>query len=154
MNTSMDFKRIMKYIIPVEKQIPTGDVDEQSLLYQKVEGRWELVYDYYRDSNGREYENQRLGNPSRIEDNLPHNGIRTINPTVDCNGHMAIVIEGTISYDGDDIMNGNFRLRTEIKKQMMFEIQRIFDEARNHIHEQKKHLDDLLAKYEHLPIKG
>lgn len=154
MDTSMDFKRIMKYIIPVEKQIPTGDVDEQSLLYQEVEGRWELVYDYYRDSAGHEYENQRIGRPSRIEDNLPRNGIRTINPTVDRNGHVAIVIEGTISYDGDNIMNDNFRLRTEIKKQMMFEIQRIFDEARNRIHEQKKHLDDLLAKYEHLPIKG
>jgi hypothetical protein len=150
----MDFKRIMKYIIPVEKQIPTGDVDEQSLFYQKVEGRWELVYDYYRDSAGHEYENQRIGNLPRIEDNLPHNGIRTINPTVDYNGNMAIVIEGTISYDGDNIMNDNFRLRTEIKEQMMFEVQRIFDEARSRIREQKKRLDDLLAKYEHLPIKG
>ena len=153
-SSTMNFKRVMKYIIPVDLQIPTGDVDEQSLLYREVEGKWELVYDYYRDSAGHEYENQRIGKPLRIEDNLSCNGIRTINPTVDRNGHMAIVIEGTISYDGDDIMNDNFRLRTEIKKQMMLEVQRIFDEARSHILKQKEHLDDLLTKYEHLPIKG
>lgn len=153
----MEFKRVIKYICYLdENDLPTGDIDTETLIYEQLETTkwWKLRYSCYREGKrGIEYENENRGHAAVLMDKLPQD-VEVFKTLDKIHNQTIILIRGTFGYTGNNPLDDDFGKRTKIKDRMFDELQKVFDAARERIRNQKEHLDDLLKRYEHLPIKG
>ena len=159
----MKFLRVIRYLVRYTgnygKGMPTGEIDEQNLIYERIEGgllkdTWQLRYDcFHFSASGHTYENERINVPLYDPLDPYFNSCIDKNPVVR-NAYDAIEIMGGFTYEGDDYLKDNFEKRFALKQMMQRGLQEIFDAARLQIDNEIKQLTELRAKYEHLPVRG